>query len=306
MQLGYLIERRFLFCRKQILPFLGLILDLLHQPGISFQFRADTLNILFHAALALGNMVKLIPENNHIFTQLFHCFRKGRDGVFHCVHQLAHGGFQFPQQSIIRFDLTVNLAAVRDNTLFLHSTGSHTLVDGRLFVQTSCGMAAVVYPCVDPWILRQIFIGYICPFLTPDQKLLVAVPALGNGILSAILGAFGMLGRSDKSLRFGGRRGHIHLFLSYLVLILLLPAIGLRCLELGRSKTPFLAIPDTEIFFLGLVLPLALFIQRAHCQHNVSVWIVTRRVRIVDCNISAHPVRYKLFLYKFGQQLLPF
>ena len=113
--------------RKQILPFSGLVLDLLHQPSIAFQFRADRLNILSHASLAFGDMVKLIPENNHIFTQLFHCFRKNRDGVFHRIHQLAHSGFQFPQQSVVRLDLTVKLTSVRDDTLFLHSTGSHTI-----------------------------------------------------------------------------------------------------------------------------------------------------------------------------------
>ena len=118
MQLGQLIKRRFLFLRKQILPFFSLILDLLYQPGISFQFRADRLNMLSHAALALGDMVKLIPENDHIFTQLFHCFRKSRDGVFHRVHQPAHCGFQFPQQSVARLNLTVKLAAVRNDSLF--------------------------------------------------------------------------------------------------------------------------------------------------------------------------------------------
>ena len=36
------------------------------------------LNILSHAALAICDMVKLIPENYHILTQLFRCFCKSR------------------------------------------------------------------------------------------------------------------------------------------------------------------------------------------------------------------------------------
>ena len=36
MQFGYLIERRFLFLRKQIFPFLTFLLDLLYQARIAF------------------------------------------------------------------------------------------------------------------------------------------------------------------------------------------------------------------------------------------------------------------------------
>ena len=179
-------------------------------------------------------------------------------------------------------------------------------MDGRLLVQTSGCMATVVDPCVDPQILCQIFVGHICPFFTPDQKLFVTVPSLGNGILSAVLGAFGMLGCTDKSLRFGSRGSHIHFFSANFILILFLPTIGLCCLELSSSKTFFLSVPDTEIFFLCFVLPLALFVQRTHGQHDVGMGIVTGWMRIVDCYISAHSVRHKLLLYKFCQQLLPF
>lgn len=46
MQLGYLIERRFLFLRKQIFPFLGFRLNLLHQTCIAFKLRLDGINTL--------------------------------------------------------------------------------------------------------------------------------------------------------------------------------------------------------------------------------------------------------------------
>lgn len=48
MQFGYLIERRFLFLRKQIFPFLTFLLDLLYQARIAFKFRLDGLDTFAH------------------------------------------------------------------------------------------------------------------------------------------------------------------------------------------------------------------------------------------------------------------
>ena len=48
--------------------------------------------------------------------------------------------------------------------------------------------------------------------------------------------------------------------------------------HLDVYKRQFLAIFDTEIFFLGLVLPFSLFIQRAHRQQDVGMGIVSRCV----------------------------
>ena len=93
------------------------------------------------------------------------------------------------------------------------------------------------------------------------------------------------------------------LFPAHLVLVLLLPAVSLCRLELGCGEAPFLTIPDAEIFFLSFVLPLALFVQRAHRQHDMGVGIMT--VRIVNRHIGTHTVRYELPPYKFCQQLLP-
>lgn len=127
------------------------------------------------------------------------------------MRQLLDGGFQFPQQSVVRFNLPIQFTAVGDNALFLHSPCHHTFVDGGLLDQTSLGMTAVV----DTGIVSvsfQIAVGYVCPCLAPYDKLFLAVPTFGDGILSAELGAFRVLVGSFISvfLRFGWR--HIHLF----------------------------------------------------------------------------------------------
>ena len=97
-----------------------------------------------------------------------------------------------------------------------------------------------------------------------------------------------MLVCADKSLRLGSRRRHIHLLLADLVGILFLPTLILRRPELSGSKTAFFAVFHAEIFLLGLVLPLTLFIQRAHRQQNMGMRIVT--VGVMNGGISAHSV----------------
>ena len=79
-----------------------------------------------------------------------------------------------------------------------------------------------------------------------------------------------------------------------------IPSVSLCRLKLSGGKAPLLAVSDTEIFFLGLVLPVALLIKRAHRQHNVSVRIMTGRVRIMDSNICAHSLGNKVVLNKIG------
>ena len=46
----------------------------------------------------------------------------------------------------------------------------------------------------------------------------------------------------------------LHLLFAHLVLVLLFPSIGLCLFKLGGSEALFLAVLDTEIFFLGLVI----------------------------------------------------
>ena len=129
-------------------------------------------------------------------------------------------------------------------------------------------------------------------------KLFLAVPAFGDGILSAVAGAFRMLVRSDKAarFRFGGQQIFLFLFI-YIVGILLLPALSLCCLELCGGEAPFLAVSDTEVFLLRLVLPTPLFVQRAHGQQNMSVGILS--VRVVDGSVGAHTLCHKLLLNIF-------
>lgn len=72
-------------------------------------------------------------------------------------------------------------------------------------------------------------------------------------------GAFRMLAGSFIAviLRFGGWQ--IYLLATDLILVLLFPSLCLCYLKLIRSKTLFLSIFHTEIFFLRLILPVPLF-----------------------------------------------
>ena len=146
----------------------------------------------------------------------------------------------------------------------------------------------------------QKLIGHICPRCPPEDKLFLAVPAGGDGILPPILGAFWILGYPLQPLRFSRRGCHIDLLSAHLVLILFLPALALCCFELRRRKASFLPIADTQIFFLCFMLPFAILGQRPHGQHDMSMGIMT--VRIVDTGISAHPFCHKIGLDKISQQ----
>ena len=97
-----------------------------------------------------------------------------------------------------------------------------------------------------------------------------------------------MLVRSDKPLRLGNGWRHIDLLFADLVWILLLPTFVLRQLELGGGEASFFTISDAEIFFLGLVLPASLLIQRAYRQQDMGMGIVA--IGVVDGSVGAHPV----------------
>ena len=66
-------------------------------------------------------------------------------------------------------------------------------MDGGLLVKTACGMAPVIHTLVKAVPFKGA-VDRVCPGLPPKNKLLLAVPALGNRILPAVFGAFGMLG----------------------------------------------------------------------------------------------------------------
>ena len=176
----------------------------------------------------------------------------------------------------------------------------YALMDGRNLIQTPCSVAAMVNAFLPPGAF-QIAIGRICPCLPPCCKLFFAVPALGDRILPAVAGAFGMLVSPNKPLHLGIRRCHIHLLFADLVGILLLPSIVFCRPELSSGEAPFLAVFHAEIFLLGLVLPLASFIQRAHRQQNVGMRIVT--IGVMDGSVGAHSIGHKLLPDKVLQQL---
>ena len=89
----------------------------------------------------------------------------------------------------------------------------------------------------------------------------------------------------------------------HLILILFLPSIGLCLFELGGGKALFLATFDTEMFFLGLVLPFSFFIQRAHRQRDMGMGIVSGRIWGMDDSIGVHSVCYKLLLDRILKEL---
>ena len=60
------------------------------------------------------------------------------------------------------FDLPIQRTAVRNDSLFLPSTGSHTLMDGRNLIQSPCSIAAVVNAFLLSGAI-QIAIGLVSP-----------------------------------------------------------------------------------------------------------------------------------------------
>ena len=89
--------------------------------------------------------------------------------------------------------------------------------------------------------------------------------------LSAVFCAFWILGNTLIALCFSRLGCHVDLFLPGFVLILLLPTLGLRQLELCRSKPSFFTGPNAKVLFLHLMLPFAVLGQRPHGQPTSHV-----------------------------------
>ena len=109
-----------------------------------------------------------------------------------------------------------------------------------------------------------------------------------------------MLADPFVSALLGLGRGHVDFLFVHLILVLLLPALGLRRLKLSGGEAPFLAALHTEILFLCLVLPRARLRQRAYRQQDVGMGIVA--VGVVDGNVGAHPLRHELLPDKLLQE----
>ena len=210
------IEGCLLLLGKQRLAFLALAPNLLNQLGIAHQIRLNRVDIIFHALPAPADMPQLIAENNHICPQLFHRLGNNREGVLYRLCQLPDRSFQLPQQGIVRLDLPVDLAAVSNDPFPLQRPCGHSLMDGRLLIQTS-GCVAAVVDSLRPSGALQIEIGHIRPCSPPCHKLLLTIPTFGDGVLSAVAGALRMLVSPDESLRLGSRRCHIDLLFADLV-----------------------------------------------------------------------------------------
>ena len=88
------------------------------------------------------------------------------------------------------------------------------------------------------------------------RKLFLTVPAFGDGILSAIASAFGMLVSPDKPLRLSSRWCHVHLLFADLVGILLLPSLVLCRLQLGGHFVGnfyvfIMGVPSVKVLQIG-------------------------------------------------------
>ena len=173
------------------------------------------------------NTQKLIPEDNHFLTNSFHRLCNSRDSILYRIHQFFNQRFQLPQQGIVRPDLPVQFTAVRNDAFLFQRTGGNSLMNGRLFIQPTICMAAMINTLLNPGPLKKA-VGHIGPCRPPEDKLILAVPAFGNRILPAVFRALGILGDALIALHFclGGR--HIQLLFAGLILILLLPTLGLR------------------------------------------------------------------------------
>ena len=121
------------------------------------------------------------------------------------------------------------------------------------------------------------------------------IPYATDGAISVSYTHLDVYKRQFIALCLRCGRGHIHLLFAHLVLVLLLPSVSLCLFELDGGKSPLLAIVDTEIFFLALVLPLPVFIQWADCQQDVSVGIVTGRVWIMNRHICKMCIRDRFY-----------
>ena len=114
-------------------------------------------------------MADAVHKNNHILTQGFQCICQLRNRSFYCSSQLFDLRFQLPEKGVVRLDLAINFAAVRNDTHRFQLSCVIALVDGWQFIQSPCGVTAVIDPGIYLRILCQMPIGNGCPFFPPDE-----------------------------------------------------------------------------------------------------------------------------------------
>lgn len=140
-------------------------------------------------------------------------------------------------------------------------------MDSRYLIQPPCGVAAVVIAFLTTGAF-QITVSHVCPRRPPCRKLFFAVLALGDGILSAVTGAFRMLVSLNKPLRLGSRRRHIHFLFADLVGILLLelhPKSWTRKSTKGMQKSM-----GKELFSEELKLAVVQYVLEEHTRKEAS------------------------------------
>ena len=136
-----------------------------------------------------------IPQQQNTLAGCFKSFGKGGDGGHNRVFQLCDLVANRADELVLLSYLPVDLAAVRDNSLAFQRLRCRTLMDGRDLIQSPCGVRAVVNAFLPPGAFRQQLDVSPC---RPPCRNVPRCSALGDGILPAVAGTFGMLVSPDK------------------------------------------------------------------------------------------------------------
>ena len=82
----------------------------------------------------------------------------------------------FPDKAVCLLDISVQFAFLGGDTFLLHLASSHAHVDGRQFVNSSLGVAAVVDTLRASVPLQKV-VGIVSPCLAPQEGVVLVVPA---------------------------------------------------------------------------------------------------------------------------------
>lgn len=260
VQLGGIL----LFCHQGLASF-GLLPGLLRNFVVPLQFRLSCLNCRGAFIHTPDNCLDLIADHDQLLPQLGQLVGDGGGRIGYKLGQHGDQILQLPQQRVVGFDLPVQLTSVRDDALLLHRTGSNTFMDGGLLIQSALGVAAVINTLsgANPF---QVQIDDVRPCAAPEDQLAFAVPALGDGILPAVGGAFRMLGGTLQALGFAISCGHVYFLLADQIGVLLLPALVLRLEKFRSCEAALLVATDAQILLFRFVLPLSMLVQGTDCQ----------------------------------------